>query len=183
MKMKRKKKVLQVPKLESLKQINPNAAGVDVGASELYVCVPEDRDPRPVRVFQTVTSDLHEIAAWLKRWRVTSVAMESTGIYWIPLYEVLEEAGFEVKLVNAREAKNMPGRKSDILDCQWIQQLHSYGLLTASFRPPRDIVACEVWCATATGSSWLVQSISSICKGTSPDESPTRQCPVRYHRR
>src|SRR5438874_109130 len=141
MKMKRKKKVLQVPKLESLKQINPNAAGVDVGASELYVCVPEDRDPRPVRVFQTFTSDLHEIAAWLKRWRVTSVAMESTGIYWIPLYEVLEEAGFEVKLVNAREAKNMPGRKSDILDCQWIQQLHSYGLLTASFRPPKDIVA------------------------------------------
>jgi len=141
MKMKRKKKVLQVPKLESLKQINPNAAGVDVGASELYVCVPEDRDPRPVRVFQTFTSDLHEIAAWLKRCRVTSVAMESTGIYWIPLYEVLEEAGFEVKLVNAREAKNMPGRKSDILDCQWIQQLHSYGLLTASFRPPKDIVA------------------------------------------
>src|SRR5205823_5794195 len=83
MKMKRKKKVLQVPKLESLKQINPNAAGVDVGASELYVCVPEDRDPRPVRVFQTFTSDLHEIAAWLKRCRVTSVAMESTGIYWI----------------------------------------------------------------------------------------------------
>src|SRR5438034_10600773 len=91
--------------------------------------------------FQTFTSDLHEIAAWLKRCRVTSVAMESTGIYWIPLYEVLEEAGFEVKLVNAREAKNMPGRKSDILDCQWIQQLHSYGLLTASFRPPKDIVA------------------------------------------
>src|SRR5216117_299915 len=112
--MKRKKKVLQVPKLESLKQINPNAAGVDVGASELYVCVPEDRDPRPVRVFQTFTSDLHEIAAWLKKCRVTSVAMESTGIYWIPLYELLEEAGFEVKLVNAREAKNMPGRKSDI---------------------------------------------------------------------
>src|SRR6266545_605956 len=139
--MKRKKKALQAPKLESLKQINPNAAGVDVGASELYVCVPEDRDPRPVRVFQTFTSDLHEIAAWLKKCRVTSVAMESTGIYWIPLYEVLEEAGFEVKLVNAREAKNMPGRKSDILDCQWIQQLHSYGLLTASFRPPRDIVA------------------------------------------
>src|SRR5438128_1859004 len=139
--MKRKKKVLQVPKLESLKQINPNAAGVDVGAAELYVCVPEERDPRPVRVFQTFTSDLHEIAAWLKRCRVTSVAMESTGIYWIPLYEVLEEAGFEVKLANAREAKNMPGRKSDILDCQWIQQLHSYGLLTASFRPPKHIVA------------------------------------------
>ena len=141
MKMKRKKKAVQIPKLESLKQINPNAAGVDVGASELYVCVPEGRTPKPVRVFQTFTCELQEIAAWLKQCGVTSVAMESTGIYWIPLFEILEAAGFEVKLVNAREAKNMPGRKSDILDCQWIQQLHSYGLLTASFRPPKDIVA------------------------------------------
>lgn len=141
MKIKRKRKAVQVPKLESLKQINPNAAGVDVGASELYVCVPEDRDAKPVRVFQTFTSDLHDIVAWLKQCGVTSVAMESTGIYWIPLYEVLETAGLEVKLVNAREAKNLPGRKSDILDCQWIQQLHSYGLLKASFRPPKDIVA------------------------------------------
>jgi hypothetical protein len=141
MKIKSKKKVVQIPKLESLKQINLNAAGVDVGASELFVCVPEDRDPKPVRVFQTFTCDLHDIAAWLKQCGVTSVAMESTGIYWIPLYEVLEAAGFEVKLINAREAKNLPGRKSDILDCQWIQQLHSYGLLMASFRPPKDIVA------------------------------------------
>jgi len=125
MKMKRKKKAVQIPKLESLKQINPNAAGVDVGASELYVCVPEGRTPKPVRVFQTFTCELQEIAAWLKQCGVTSVAMESTGIYWIPLFEILEAAGFEVKLVNAREAKNMPGRKSDILDCQWIQQLHS----------------------------------------------------------
>jgi len=182
--MKRKKKVLQVPKLESLKQINPNAAGVDVGASELYVCVPEDRDPRPVRVFQTFTSDLHEIAAWLKRCRVTSVAMESTGIYWIPLYEVLEEAGFEVKLVNAREAKNMPGRKSDILDCQWIQQLHSYGLLTASFRPPKDIVALR---SLVRHRDRLIVAravhIQLYAKGAAPDESATRQCPVRYHRR
>jgi transposase len=141
MKIKKAENTVHVPKLESLKQINPNAAGVDVGAAELYVCVPEDRTPAPVRVFQTFTSDLQEIAAWLKQCGVTSVAMESTGIYWIPLYEVLEAAGFEVKLVNAREAKNMPGRKSDILDCQWIQQLHSYGLLTASFRPAKDIVA------------------------------------------
>ena len=140
MKIKRKKKVT-IPKLESLKQINLNAAGVDVGSSELYVCVPEDRDSEPVRVFGSFTSDLHEIAAWLKRCGVTSVAMESTGIYWIPLYEILQDAGFEVRLVNAREAKNLPGRKSDILDCQWIQQLHSYGLLKASFRPPKDIVA------------------------------------------
>jgi hypothetical protein len=144
MKIRRKRKVSEVPKMESLKQINLNAAGVDVGASELYVCVPEDRAPQPVRVFQTFTSDLHDIAAWLKQCGVTSVAMESTGIYWIPLYEVLEAAGFEVKLVNAREAKNLPGRKSDILDCQFIQQLHSYGLLRASFRPAKDIVGLRV---------------------------------------
>jgi transposase len=127
--------------MESLKQINLNAAGVDVGAAELYVCVPEDRDPEPVRVFETFTYELHHIAVWLKQCGVTSVAMESTGIYWVPLYEVLEAAGFEVKLINAREAKNLPGRKSDVLDCQWIQQLHSYGLLKASFRPPEQIVA------------------------------------------
>jgi transposase len=141
MKIKGKNNRVRAPKLESLKQINPNAAGVDVGATELYVCVPEDRAPNPVRVFETFTCDLLKIAAWLKECGVTSVAMESTGIYWIPLYETLEAAGFEVRLVNAREAKNMPGRKSDILDCQWIQQLHSYGLLTASFRPDKEIAA------------------------------------------
>lgn len=141
MKTKEKNNKVKAPKLESLEQINLNAAGVDVGATEFYVCVPEDRDPNPVRVFQTFTCNLREIATWLKQCGVTSVAMESTGIYWIPLYETLEAAGFEVRLVNAREAKNMPGRKSDILDCQWIQQLHSYGLLTASFRPDKEIVA------------------------------------------
>ena len=141
MKIKHRKGRIQAPKMESLKQINPNAAGIDVGATELYVCVPADRDPEPVRVFGTFTYELNNIAVWLKQCGVTSVAMESTGIYWVPLYEVLEAAGFEVKLVNAREVKNLPGRKSDILDCQWIQQLHSYGLLKASFRPPERIVA------------------------------------------
>lgn len=140
-KIKRRKKAVRAPKLDTLQRINPNAAGVDVGAAELYVCVPEGRAEEPVRVFQTFTCDLHEIAVWLKECGVTSVAMESTGIYWIPLYEVLEAAGFDVNLVNAREAKNLPGRKSDILDCQWIQQLHSYGLLKASFRPPAEIAA------------------------------------------
>jgi transposase len=141
MKIKRKKKAIQAPKLDNLERINANAAGVDVGARELFVCVPEGRDSEPVRVFETFTCELHSIAAWLKQCGVTTVAMESTGVYWIPLYEVLEAAGFEVRLVNAREAKNLPGRKSDILDCQWIQILHSYGLLKASFRPPEQIVA------------------------------------------
>jgi transposase len=138
---KNQKKILRPAKVNNLERINPNACGVDVGASELHVCVPEDRDPEPVRVFDTFTCELYNIAAWLKECGIKSVAMESTGIYWIPLYEVLEAAGFEVKLVNAREVKNLPGRKTDILDCQWIQQLHSYGLLRASFRPPEQITA------------------------------------------
>ena len=140
MKNNRRKREVKIGKLEKLKPIYPCVAGVDVGAAELYVSVPEDRDVKPVRMFQTFTGELHRIAAWLKQCGVTSVAVESTGIYWIPLYEVLEEAGFEVRLVNAREAKNLPGRKSDVLDCQWIQQLHSYGLLGASFRPSKEIV-------------------------------------------
>jgi transposase len=140
MKPKRKKTIRNTPKLESLKQINWNAAGVDVGSAELYVCVPEDRDPHPVRVFGTFTSDLYEIVHWLKQCGITTVAMESTGIYWIPLYEILEARGFEVKLVNAQAVKNVSGRKSDSLDCQWIQQLHTYGLLSASFRPEESSV-------------------------------------------
>ncbi len=142
MRYKRKKKeVTNIAKLESLKQINLNAAGVDVGSAELFVCVPEDRDQKPVRVFNSFTSDLYQIVVWLKECGVTTVAMESTGIYWIPLYEILEDHGFEVYLVNAGQVKNVPGRKSDVLDCQWIQQLHSYGLLSASFRPSEEILA------------------------------------------
>jgi len=124
-----------------MNQINANAAGIDVGAEEMYVAVPPDRDSECVRVFPTYTADLHQLAKWLKTCRVETVAMEATGVYWIPLYEVLEEHGFEVYLVNARHLKNVSGRKTDVLDCQWIQQLHTYGLLNPSFRPPEQIVA------------------------------------------
>jgi transposase len=141
MKSQRKKTPLRVAALDTLKPIHPHAAGIDIGSSQLYVAVPADRATHPVRVFKSFTRSLHEIADWLKQCGVTTVAMESTGIYWIPLYEILEAQGFEVKLVNARQVKNLPGRKSDILDCQWIQQLHSYGLLAGSFRPEGDIVA------------------------------------------
>lgn len=137
----RKRDISNIPRLESLKQINLDAAGVDIGSTELFVCVPEDRDPRPVRVFKSFSSNLYEIVVWLKECGVKTVAMESTGIYWVPLYEILEDHGFEVYLVNARQVKNVPGRKSDVLDCQWIQQLHTYGLLSASFRPAEEIVA------------------------------------------
>jgi transposase len=119
--------------------VNPNAAGIDIGANSNYVCVPEDRDKLPVRKFGCFTRDLHALADWLKACKVTTVAMESTGVYWIPLFQVLEERGFEVKLVNARDVKNVPGRKTDVEDCRWLQQLHSYGLLRGSFRPENEI--------------------------------------------
>jgi len=138
---KRKKSTTNVPELDILGQINVDAAGLDVGAEEIWACVPAGRDSKSVRVFPTFTADLHALADWLQACQVKTVAMESTGIYWIPIYEILESRGFEVCLVNARHIKNVPGRKTDVLDCQWIQQLHSYGLLHASFRPSEEICA------------------------------------------
>jgi transposase len=138
---KRKKSSVNVPALDVLEQINLHAAGLDIGCEEIYACVPADRDEHSVRVFPTFTVDLHALADWLTACQIETVAMESTGVYWIPIYEILEARGFEVYLVNARHVKNVPGRKTDILDCQWIQQLHTYGLLRASFRPPEDICA------------------------------------------
>ncbi len=114
--------------------LQADAAGVDVGATEIYIAVPEDRDAEPVRCFATFTEDLMA-AAWLERCRIKTVAMESTGVYWIPLFQVLESRGLQVCLVNARHVKNVPGRKTDVSDCQWLQYLHSVGLLRGSFRP------------------------------------------------
>lgn len=122
-----------------LQHINLNAAGIDIGSERHLVAVPEGRDEVSVREFGTFTADLEALAAWLKKCGITTVAMESTGVYWIPLFEVLERHGFEVKLVDARHVKNVSGRKSDVLDCQWIQQLHTYGLLAGAFRPPDEI--------------------------------------------
>ena len=130
-----------IPALEALKQINLNAAGLDIGDDEIYAAVPEGRADPCVRVFPTFTRDLYALADWLTACGVDTVAMESTGVYWIPIYDLLEARGFRVYLVNARHLKQVPGRKTDILDCQWIQQLHTYGLLRASFRPPEDICA------------------------------------------
>lgn len=120
---------------DGFKIVHPNAAGIDIASQMHYVAVPPDRDETPVRKFGTFTADLHEIARWLKQCGIDTIAMESTGIYWIQLYLILEEYGFEVFLVNARHIKNVTGRKSDVLDCQWILQLHTYGLLNASFQP------------------------------------------------
>jgi transposase len=124
-----------VPVLES------NAAGVDIGATEIYVAVPPDRDPQPVRRFSTFTQDLMAASDWLERCGITTVAMESTGVYWIPLFQMLEARGLKVCLVNARHVKNVPGRKSDVSDCQWLQYLHAVGLLRASFRPEQQVCA------------------------------------------
>jgi transposase len=121
--------------------LEPNAAGIDIGAREIFVAVPPDRDERPVRVFETFTEDLQAMAQWLKACEVTSVAMESTGVYWIPLYDVLEAHGIKPCLTNARHMKNVPGRRTDWHECQWLQYLHSVGLLRAAFRPEAEICA------------------------------------------
>jgi len=123
-----------------LKRIQPDAAGIDCGATSHFAAVPADRDPQPVREFSTFTSGLHQLAEWLVQCGIKTVAMESTGVYWIPLYEVLEERGLEVVLVNPCHLHNVRGRKTDIQDCQWLQELHSVGLLHASFRPADEIV-------------------------------------------
>jgi transposase len=120
---------------------HPNAAGIDIGSASHYVAVPADRAEEPVREFKSFTQDLEQLAEWLKACGVDTVAMESTGVYWIPLFELLESRGFEVYLVNARHVKNVSGRKSDVLDCQWIQQLMSFGLLSGAFRPGEEICA------------------------------------------
>jgi len=136
-KVKRKTNIIS----SEFEQINLNAAGIDIGAHKHFVAVPKGRDPQgqDIRHFDTFTTDLYALADWLKQCRIATVAMESTGIYWIPLFEILEQKGFEVRLVNPRSIKHAPGRKSDVVDCQWIQQLHAYGLLTSAFRADEQI--------------------------------------------
>jgi hypothetical protein len=142
--MPQNRKAKPVPNSDWVK-LHPDAAGLDIGASEIWVCVPDDRDPNPVRAFGTFTPDLEALVDWLTACRVTSVAMESTGVYWIPIFELLEARGFEVFLVNAQHIKNVPGRKSDVQDCQWTQRLHSFGLLSASFRPEAEMVVLRAY--------------------------------------
>src|SRR2546428_8767692 len=128
-----------------LSTINPDAAGIDVGSTFQVVAVPGDRDDEPVRTFRTFSSDLHRLADWLGSVGIKTVAMESTGVYWIPVFEILEARGFEVLLVNARDVKNVPGRKTDVNDAQWLQQLHQHGLLRGSFRPPDDVARLRAY--------------------------------------
>ena len=128
-----------------LSTIHPDAAGIDVGSTFHVVAVPSDRDDRPVRTCRTFSRDLHQLADWLTEVGITTVAMESTGVYWIPVFEILDARGFEVLLVNARDVKHVPGRKSDVNDAQWLQQLHQHGLLRGSFRPRDSVVRLRAY--------------------------------------
>ena len=131
--------------------------------------MPADRDEQPVREFASFTEDLHALADWLAACGINTVAMESTGVYWIPLFELLESRRFTVFLVNSRHVKNVPGRKSDVLDCQWLQQLMSFGLLSGAFRPQGDYAALPS------------HTYSAYPKGTAVDEHLTNRSPVRCH--
>jgi len=129
-----------------LEVIHPDAAGIDVGNASHFVAVPPDRDEQPVREFGSWTADLRRMAEWLKRCGIRTVAMQSTSVYWVAVQEILEREGFEVYLVNARGTKNLPGRKSDVQECQWLMKLHTYGLLRNSFHPPEQIRAVRtIW--------------------------------------
>jgi transposase len=134
------KKKQRAKQSSALRTIHSGAAGLDVGAEFHVVAVPPDRSEEPVRTFRSFTGDLHKLADWLHEVGVTTIAMESTGVYWIPVYEILESRGFEVLLVNARDVKNVPGRKTDVNDAQWLQQLHEHGLLRSSFRPHERVI-------------------------------------------
>src|ERR1700737_2917808 len=125
----------------SLEVVHPDAAGIEIGNESHYVAVPPTRDSQPVRWFGCTTAELKAMADWLKQCGIRTVAMQSTGVYWIAVYDILEAAGLEVYLVNARETKNLPGRKTDVQESQWLRKLHTYGLLRNSFRPPDEIRA------------------------------------------
>jgi transposase len=139
----RKQRKLWARRLQSpdpgLDVVHPHAAGIDVGNEAHYVAVGPNQDREPVRRFECFTAELYRLARWLKSCGVKTVAMQSTGVYWIPLYDILEGFGFEVYLVNARHTKNLPGRKSDVQESQWLLKLHTYGLLNNSFQPPTNI--------------------------------------------
>lgn len=128
-----------------LQHVHLHAAGIDIGSEAHWVAVPPDADSQPVRKFGAFTGDLQQLADWLKQCGIQSVVMESTGVYWIPLFELLESRGFQVWLVDPRKLKNVPGRKTDVLDCQWLQQLHTFGLLSPAFRPEERIVVLRAY--------------------------------------
>ena len=155
-KQKSAKSAAKLPK--HLAHINKLAAGIDIGSQSHFVAIPEGLDDVSVREFKSFTADLNELADWLEKNGIETVSMESTGVYWIPLYELLETRGFEVHLVDARHVKNVSGRKTDVLDCQWLQQLHTYGLLKSAFRPNEEVCALRAY---SRQRQMLIQQASS----------------------
>jgi hypothetical protein len=166
---------------EALTITHPNAAGIDIGSSSHYVSVPPDRDDEPVREFASFTVDLNALADWLDACGVDTVAMESTGVYWIPLFELLESRGFKVFLVNARHVKNVSGRKSDVLDCQWLQQLMTYGLLRGAFRPTDEVDMCTARAVASARDTFERpgHACAAHAKSAHADEYPACQCYLR----
>ena len=144
--------------------IHCDATGIDVGSRFHVVAVAPDRDAEPVRTFQSFTQDLHRLADWLKTVGITTVAMESTGVYWIPVFEILEAQGFEVLLVNARDVKQVPGRKTDVNDAQWLQKLHQFGMLRGSFRPHQEVVTLRAYLRQRERLVGLRPHTSSTCR-------------------
>lgn len=162
-----------------LKLVNPKVAAIDIGSTMHMAAVNPEASDTPVRPFGTFTQDLHHMADWLKACGVTSIAMESTGVYWIPAFEILEARGFEVVLVNARYAKNVPGRKTDVSDAGWLRQLHSYGLLRGSFRPNAEIATLRAYMRqrerlTEYGAAHIIQT--QVPSGGPPRRHTIRLC-------
>src|SRR6266849_7787421 len=165
-----------------LEVVHPDAAGIDIGNESHYVAVPPTRDTESVRRFGCTTAELRAMAGWLKQCGIRTVAMQSTGVYWIAVYDILEQAGLEVYLVNARETKNLPGRKSDVQESQWLMKLHTYGLLRNSFRPSQEIRTMRTYWRQRSLSVWLSRN-----RGLSPDRQRLRRYSLssdldeRYH--
>ena len=148
----------------SMSSVHPDAGAIDIGATMHVAAVGPGRDSEPVRSFGTFTGDLFRLADWFAQCGIKTIVMESTGVYWIPIYEVLEQRGFEVWVVNARDAKHVPGRKTDVSDASWLQRLHEFGLLRASFRPQGAMRPCGPTCAIVSG-YWITRPLTSnICK-------------------
>jgi transposase len=149
---------------EGLSALNRNAAGIDVGNAEHYVAVREGRDPEPVQTFGSFTSDLHRMAQWLKACSIDTIVMQATGVYWIALFQILENYGFHVNVVNARHTKTLPGRQTDVLECQWLQKLHTFGLFNIHFVRQRKSRYCDL--TSGSGRIWWPQVVHafSICR-------------------
>ena len=166
----------------TMPMIHPNAAAIDIGATMHTAAVRADRTSEPVRSFGTFTTDLHRLVDWFTECGVETVVMESTSVYWIPIFELLDARGFAVFVVNARDAKHVPGRKTDVSDAQWLQRLHSYGLLRASFRPKGQIAELRAYVR-------LRERLARVCgltypayaKGADRDESSAPPCRCRHH--